>query len=97
MAECNRQTRPINQERARINNSEFWGTFSDPQMLPEMERWGTSNIITKIFVSDRSQYASPPQDQQKLVRVDSNTEYLIQMVDTKDPVVFTFMLIDRAP
>lgn len=95
IAECNRQTRAINQEQVQINGSLFWGTFGDPQMIPELERQGHTFMIAKILVSDRSQYATPPASLQKLIRVQGNTEYFIQMVDTKDPVVFTFMLVDR--
>ncbi len=95
MAECNRQTRTVNQEAVIINGSKFFGTFGDPQMIPEMIRQGYNDQIIYGFVAPRAQFASEPVAHQKLLRVVNNQEYFIQMVDFKDPVAFTFILVDR--
>jgi hypothetical protein len=95
MAECNRQTRGINQEEVIINGSKFYGTFGDPQMMPIMTRNGYEDQLVQPFISSADQYASPPESRQSLTRTKNNTVYFIQMVDAKDPVAFTFILVDR--
>jgi hypothetical protein len=95
MAECNRQTRAINQEAVIINGSKFYGTFGDPQLMPIMTRQGFEDHIVQPFISSADQYASPPESRQNLTRCKNNVVYFIQMVDGKDPVAFTFILVDR--
>src|SRR5688500_2627809 len=95
MAACNRQTRAINQEEVVINGSKHRGSFGDPQMMPVMTRNGYEEQMVPPFVSSADHYASPPLSRQKLTRTKNNVEYFIQMVDARDPVLFTFILVDR--
>jgi hypothetical protein len=95
MAECNRQTRGINQEPVVINGAKVFGSFGDPQMLPVMTRQGYEDQIVQPFIASADQFASHPLSHQKLTRCKNNVEYFIQMVDAKDPVAFTFILTDR--
>src|SRR5688572_9407582 len=97
MAECNRQTRPINQEEVVINGSPFFGTFGDPQLQPVAGRFGSEDQIVYPFLSSADQYATPPQAKQKLIRSANNVEYFIEAIDSKDPVTYTFILLDRQP
>ena len=95
MAECNRQTRGIIQEEVVLNGSKVFGTFGDPQLLPDMVREGYQDQVVIPFLSSKDQYASPPESRGKLTRLVNNQEYFIRMVDSKDPVVYTFILVDR--
>jgi hypothetical protein len=97
MAECSRQSRPINQEEVDINGSPYFGTFGDPQVNEDMIRQGYEGQIVIPFLSAAEQYAIPPEARQVLTRKANNVKYLIQSVDAKDPVTFTFLLVDREP
>lgn len=107
MADCNRQTRigsgteaapkPINQEEFLINNEKKWGTLSDPELLPDMERHGYSDSIAYVLKIEATLFASQPAQQQDVIRCVNDEKFFGRMVETKDPVVFTFLLIDREP
>jgi hypothetical protein len=95
MRDCNRQTRAINQEAVTINGSKYFGTFGDPQLMPVMTRNGSEDHIVQPFISSADQYASKPLSHQNLTRQKTNVVYFVQMVDAKDPVAYTFILVDR--
>ncbi len=95
MAECNRQTRAINQEEVEINGSIWFMTFGDPQVLQDMVRQGYEGQIVIPAVAAAGQHAVAPLPNQELTRKKNNVKYLIQSIDTKDPVALTFVLVDR--
>lgn len=104
MAECNRQTRTadaagkvISQEEVTINGSVYFGTFAQVQVESTMERHGYEDSVAFTFTSAAEQYTTPPQPRQMLKRNINNVEYFIQSVDNKNPLLFTFVLVDREP
>jgi hypothetical protein len=98
MAECNRQTRAINQEEVEINNSIYFGTFGDPQVQSDFVRQGYDENVIAVFLAPAEQFGtSRAFAGLPLTRKANNAVYLIQSLDTKDPVTLTFLLIDRQP
>lgn len=97
MAGCNRQTRTVNQEAAIINGSKVFMTFGDPQLMPVMVREGYENLLVYPAVASADQFASPPKSRQNVTRLKNGVVYFCQMVEAKDPVAYTFILVDRDP
>lgn len=95
LARANLQSRTANQELAVIGGDEIWGTFGDAQPMPVMTPTGYQDHIIMQFKAEADQFAAPPEAHQLLVRPQTNRTYFIQMVDYTNPVVYTFILVDR--
>lgn len=63
--------------------------------MPIMTATGYQDHIVMPFKAQASQFATPPEARQALSRPQTNREYFIQMVDYTNPVVYTFILVDR--
>lgn len=95
MADGNAQARAILQELVEIGGKTYYGTFGDAQLLPVMTRNGYQDQLVTAFRASRDQFAADPDARQTLTRESTQHEYLIQMVDTSAPVIYTFLLTDR--
>lgn len=91
----NTQSRDANQELAILNGVEIYGTFGDAQTMPIMTSVGYQDHIVLPFKATADQFASKPAARQTLVRPATAREYITQMVDYTNPVVYTFILVDR--
>ncbi len=89
------QTRGTLQEAAEINSATIYGTFSDQQLVPVMTRMGYEDHLVTTFKASADQFPTAPTPRQKLIRPQTNQSFFIQAIDTKNPVVLTFILTDR--
>ena len=78
-----------------IEGKEIYGTFGDAQPMPIMTSNGYQDHIVMPFKAEASQFATAPEAHQYLERPLTSRRYFIQMVDYTNPVVYTFILVDR--
>jgi hypothetical protein len=95
LARANAQSRSATQELAIIEGKEVWGTFGDAQPMPVMTATGYQDHIVMPFKAEADQFAAVPEAHQYLERPQTKRKYFIQMVDYTNPVVYTFILVDR--
>ncbi len=95
LARANTQSRDADQELAILDGAEIFGTFGDAQSMPIMTATGYQDHIVLPFKASADQFASAPEARQKLSRPATAREYIVQMVDYTNPVVYTFILVDR--
>lgn len=95
MAAANAQLRDVIQEAAEINGMVVYGTFSDQQLIPVMTRHGYEDHLVTEFKAEANQFPSPPIAKGSLLRPQTSQNFFVQMVDAKNPVVYTFILTDR--
>ncbi len=91
----NTQSRPTNQEAAIFAGTTIYGTFGDAQTMGIMTSVGYQDHLILPFKVTADQFASKPQPRQGLSRPLISAEYFVQLIDDKNPVVYTFILVDR--
>ncbi len=93
------QARPIIQEDFTITGTtgNFFGTFGDPIMMPVMTRNGYEDRLVTELKADATQagLAAALVGRAKITRTQTSAIYLVNIADTKNPVVFTASLVDR--
>lgn len=95
LVDCNAQSLLAVQEIAVINGREVNGTFGDAQPMPIMTATGYQDHIVMPFKATAAQFAAPPEARQYIERPLTGRKYFVQMVDYTNPVVYTFILVDR--
>lgn len=95
LSRANAQSRDAVQEVAIVEGKEIYGTFGDAQPMPVMTPNGYQDKIIMQFKAAASQFPTKPEARQYLMRPLTGREYLVQMVDYTNPVVYTFILVDR--
>lgn len=107
LAAANAQTRPILQEAFTFVGATapapiFYGTFGDPQIMPIMTRTGYEDHLVRELKAEAVQWTGAlptalplPLGKSSILRTQTGATLFVQAVDTKDPVIFTFILTDR--
>jgi hypothetical protein len=101
MAEAAAQASPITEEEFTIvgeaGSPVRLGTFGDPQLMPVMTRVGYQDYLTTRLHARATQWVSPakPSPRVELVRTQTGQTFFVQIVDSNDPVMWTFILTDR--
>ena len=100
LASCNAQVRAIVQEAFTITGGDgtvYYGTFSDPQVMPIMNRQGYQDYLAVTMTAEASQFTGNPFASKKttLTRTATGQVYLVNVVDYKGIVVCHFILTDR--
>lgn len=95
LATANTQSRQVNQEAVEIDGKILFGTFGDPIPMPIMTRQGYKDHLVLPLKVSRDQFAADPVARSSVKRPAMEKTYFVQLVDTTNPVVYTFILVDR--
>lgn len=97
MAAATAQASPVLQEAFTLaaGATSYMGTFGDAVLLPEMMPTGYQDHLVTSVKALRSAFATAPTSKQVLTRTGTGVGYFIQIIDTSDPVVYTFLTTER--
>jgi hypothetical protein len=94
-ARCAAQSRQFLTETVKLCDGEVNGSFGSPQLIPLMTRHGYKDVTATVFSIERSLLPTAPSARTELTRTQTGTVYLIQAVDTSDPIFFKLVLVSR--
>lgn len=92
---ANTQSRQVNQEAVEIDGKILFGTFGDPVPMPIMTRQGYKDHLVLPLKVSRDQFAADPVARCTVKRPATDKTYISQIIDMTNPVVYSFVLVDR--